>query len=329
MKIKDSFDAVECAIWKRIHPIRRLRERVVLISVFMSHAFSSGGLSDEPGMAQGSPARIKVACIGDSITRGVLLANPARESYPAKLALLLGPAYEVRNLGIGDATMLKKGDFPYWNEPAYQQSLAWGPDVVLIKLGSNDSEPHNWRYKTNFVADYEEFITSYRGLSSQPRILLCTPCPVYESPYRETVANEIAPLVRSIAEGLDLALIDFHHVMSGHSDWFPDNVHPNSRGTTVMAAMAWAAVAGGLPGPSLPSLTIERPAPNRLVLSWAAPWSGSVLQSTTVLRTVNPPWTVVEQPAVLDGSTVRVTNNLSGPLRFYRLWTPASPRAEP
>ena len=42
-----------------------------------------------PGLV-GIGAPIKVACIGDSITEGTGLSNPALESYPAKLHRLLG-----------------------------------------------------------------------------------------------------------------------------------------------------------------------------------------------------------------------------------------------
>src|SRR5882757_6805569 len=60
-------------------------------------------------------AAINVACVGDSITYGSGASDPATKSYPAVLAGLLGGGYAVGNFGHGGTTLLKSGDFPYWN----------------------------------------------------------------------------------------------------------------------------------------------------------------------------------------------------------------------
>jgi acyl-CoA thioesterase-1 len=144
---------------------------------------------------------LKVACVGDSITEGAGLSNPTLESYPARLQRLTGTNnFLVRNYGVSGRTLLKKGDFPYWKESAFKQSQDWGPDVVIIKLGTNDSKPQNWRHSTNFVADYEEMIGIYSSLPSHPRIFLCTPAPVYANGAFDIkpgiVATNIAPTTR-------------------------------------------------------------------------------------------------------------------------------------
>src|SRR5690348_3809700 len=97
--------------------------------------------------------QLKIACIGDSITMGSGLANPAVESYPGRLQRLLGTNYVVRNYGLSGRTLLKEGDFPYWTESAFTQSKNWAPDIVIIQLGTNDSKPQNWKYGTNFVSE--------------------------------------------------------------------------------------------------------------------------------------------------------------------------------
>ena len=88
---------------------------------------------------------VRIACVGDSITEGSGLGNPAVESYPARLQRLLGTHYLVRNFGVSGRTLLKKGDYPYWKESAYRLSRDFAPDIVLIKLGSNDAKSFNWR----------------------------------------------------------------------------------------------------------------------------------------------------------------------------------------
>ena len=43
--------------------------------------------------------KIRIACIGDSITEGARLADPAHDSYPARLQVLLGAGYdEIRQI---------------------------------------------------------------------------------------------------------------------------------------------------------------------------------------------------------------------------------------
>ncbi|HOV77962.1 MAG TPA: GDSL-type esterase/lipase family protein, partial [Sedimentisphaerales bacterium] len=98
-----------------------------------------------------------VACIGDSITYGSGIADRANDSYPAQLQRILrqyDPAWQVSNFGVSGATLLRRGDKPYIRESAYTAALASKPDIVVIKLGTNDSKPQNWQYKEDFVADY-------------------------------------------------------------------------------------------------------------------------------------------------------------------------------
>ena len=271
-------------------------------------------------------APLKIACIGDSITEGSGLSNPAVESYPARLQRLLGTNCIVRNYGISGRTLLKKGDYPYWREAYFKQSHDWLPDLVLIKLGTNDSKPYNWKHGTNFVAEFEELVASYASLASAPRIIACTPCPVFGNGAFDikpgTVATNIAPAIRDLAARLDLGLIDFHDRLAGHSAWFPDTVHPNSKGTAAMAAIVFDALTGGPPSAPPPAVELVRLASTRVVVQWPAEWAGLVVQSTTALRGTSTVWTVVEQVAGSDGTRVRQTNSTTGAARLYRLWQP-------
>nr|WP_199200271.1 GDSL-type esterase/lipase family protein [Adhaeribacter arboris] len=95
-----------------------------------------------------SQSKIKVACVGNSITEGAGVETGKK--YPEQLQTLMGDTYEVKNYGIGGRTLLKKGDYPYWNEVKYQEVLQWQPNIVIIKLGTNDSKPQNWQHKADF-----------------------------------------------------------------------------------------------------------------------------------------------------------------------------------
>jgi lysophospholipase L1-like esterase len=58
--------------------------------------------------------KIKILCVGNSITEGWGLPDPATQCYPALLQGLLGSRFEVINSGLSGRTLLKNGDVPYW-----------------------------------------------------------------------------------------------------------------------------------------------------------------------------------------------------------------------
>lgn len=111
---------------------------------------------------------IKVACVGNSITYGAFIQNRELNCYPAQLQAYLGSGYEVKNFGVSGCTLLSQGDLPYVKTDTYRQSLDYQPDIVFIKLGTNDSKPQNRIYLDQFKHDYLELIDSYRVLPSTP-----------------------------------------------------------------------------------------------------------------------------------------------------------------
>jgi lysophospholipase L1-like esterase len=270
-------------------------------------------------------APTKIACIGDSITEGAGLGNASLESYPARLQRLLGTNnFTVRNFGVSGRTLLKKGDFPYWKEAAFTNSQNFGPDIVIIQLGTNDGKPYNWKYGTNFVSDYKDMISTYAALPSAPRIFLCTPCTAFRTGAFDinpgTVRTNIVPAVRALVTELALPLIDLHTRLT-NSTWFPDNIHPNSKGAAAMAAVMYENLFG--PPNGTPRVAAERIAPNRFVLSWPQAWGNLVPQSTLSLRGTNTSWSVVEtSPPVGDGTTIRHTNTIAGAARLFQLRQP-------
>ena len=68
--------------------------------------------------------RIKVACIGNSITYGYGLPDRTTQSYPAQLQKMLGESYQVENFGKSGATLLNKGHRPYMQSIAERSTLA-------------------------------------------------------------------------------------------------------------------------------------------------------------------------------------------------------------
>jgi acyl-CoA thioesterase-1 len=203
------------------------------------------------GLAWASPAwAVKIACVGDSITYGYGLGNRAQESWPSVLQTLVGSKHTVQNFGSSGCTLLKKGDKPYWNDPAFGASDSFKPDIAIVMLGTNDAKPQNWSHKAEFAADYGSMIDHYRGLGAT--VYVAVPPPVF-SPGAfdidpDVLNNEIVPLIRTIATDASAPLIDVFAALSGKGSLFPDTVHPNVEGSRQIAQTVAAALDAGTAG---------------------------------------------------------------------------------
>ena len=198
---------------------------------------------------------IKVACIGNSITDGYGIDMNDAYGYPAQLQKMLGKDYWVKNFGVSARTMLNKGDFPYMNEMAWKDALAFKPDIVIIKLGTNDSKPENWKYGAEFKHDLQQMITTLRPDLAQPvkkknkkkatvqpagpQIFLCTPIPAFKSTWNindSVIVNNIIPIQQEVAKEYGLQVIDLHTLFANDSDKvIDDGIHPDNKGAQKMA----------------------------------------------------------------------------------------------
>lgn len=189
-------------------------------------------------------AQVKIACIGDSITEGSGLSSTS-ESYPSQLQGLLRTSYSVGNFGKAGSALLKTSKGDYWTETVYKNALAWNPDVVIIKLGTNDSKAGNWVYKSRFYNDYVDFINSFKSLPSKPKIYICYPLPAYDNRYdiqEEVIKKEIIPIIKQVAKETNTTFIDLYTPFYGKKELLPDGVHPNAAGAKYLAQEVYKAI---------------------------------------------------------------------------------------
>lgn len=192
---------------------------------------------------------IKVACVGNSITYGFGIDRRDSLSYPAQLARLLGEKWEVQNFGVTSRTMLKKGDLPYMNELAYADAKSFLPDVVLIKFGTNETKPCNWKYQDDFISDYRDLIRSFQELESKPIVVVMKPVPVFPKHERWGINDScivccINPKIDQLVEEFNIPVIDLHAALDGQGNLFPDKVHPNAEGAAIIAKTVYEALVG-------------------------------------------------------------------------------------
>lgn len=216
-----------------------MRKTVYLIVSFLLISLLS--------QAQETSEVIRVACVGNSITYGAGISNREKDSYPAVLGQLLGRDYEVQNFGFNARTLLMKGDLPYMKESMFQDMLNYNPNIVIIKLGTNDSKSRNWKFKSDFQKDMQTMVSACQALSAKPKIYLCYPAKAYLTGpdiNDSIIVNGIIPVVNLIARKNGTEIIDLHTITSGMPENFPDRVHPNTAGAHRMAEFIYEALTG-------------------------------------------------------------------------------------
>jgi len=196
------------------------------------------------GLGVSAQTKIKVACIGNSITAGSINDPVDFEPYPFRLQVLLQQfkpdAYEVRNFGVSGRTVLKNTADSYWKESKYSEVLAWQPDIVIIKFGTNDSKNSIWPYhKTEFYNDYIAFVNSIKNLSSHPKIYICYSLAAFSNYAQindKVIREEIIPQVKKVALRSSATYIDLYTAFTGKRNIIKsDGIHPTQEGAEFLA----------------------------------------------------------------------------------------------
>jgi lysophospholipase L1-like esterase len=191
-------------------------------------------------------ARTRVACVGDSLTYGKGLRERARQAYPAVLGRLLGSNYEVKNFGVNGCTALRQSNKPYWEQRALNRASEFNPQVVVVMLGSNDSKPACWDPPA-FRRDLTALAERFQHLPTRPRVLLCTPTPVFRDRWGvrgSTLDREVIPQILHVAASKRLQVVDMHTLLRDTPQRFPDGIHPDGQAAEQMARAVQRALAG-------------------------------------------------------------------------------------
>ncbi|WP_294592490.1 GDSL-type esterase/lipase family protein [uncultured Rikenella sp.] len=196
------------------------------------------------------PAPVRVACVGNSITYGMLVEDRERNCYPAVLGRMLGAGYDVRNFGHSGATLLNKGHNPYTKTKEYAEAIAFRPDIVVIHLGINDTDPRNWpNFRDEFIPDYAALIESFREANPAAKVYICrmTPIPHRHRRFKAGTRDwhhQIQEAIERVAASQRTGLIDLEPVLKDRPELLPDAVHPNVEGARLLAEEIYRALTG-------------------------------------------------------------------------------------
>lgn len=198
--------------------------------------------------------KVKVACVGNSVTYGVGIANRDVDSYPAQLQRLLGDDYETGSFGKSGATLLNKGFRPYVEQEEYRQALQFAGDLVVIHLGLNDTDPRAWPYyRDEFVHDYMALIDTFRSVNPACRIWICQMTPIAHRHHRFKSGTRdwywmIQEKIEHVAQWADVGLIDLQYPLYHRPELLPDALHPNVEGAGILAKKVYQALTGDFGG---------------------------------------------------------------------------------
>jgi acyl-CoA thioesterase I len=173
---------------------------------------------------------IRVACVGDSLTRGT--------EYTLFLWGHLGSTnYLLSDFGVGGTTVSNNSEKPYTNQSAFLLAQNYQPNIVIIMLGTNDACEGVNETTTSFAADYKALIAAFQALPTKPAIYIVEPPPIYNSTglSNTLLNNRVLPGIQTVAAQTGATLIDANTPLQNKADLFPDGVHPDADGAKIIA----------------------------------------------------------------------------------------------
>ena len=203
-------------------------------------------------------AVIKIACIGNSVTFGYGHKNPKATSYPSVLQQMMGDKYKVGNFGHSGATLLRKGHNPYYKTGAFKEAISFAPDIAVIHLGLNDTDPRNWtNFRDEFATDYAWLIDTFRKVNPAVKIFISRMTPIFHDHPRFRSGTrdwfwQIQEAIPQIAKVNHTGLLDFHTPLYARPELFPDALHSDEEGAQILAKTVYEKVTGDYGGLQMP-----------------------------------------------------------------------------
>ena len=195
----------------------------VLSRILLSALFA---LSFTMSVCAQTNTKTKVACIGDSLTRGYLLEDA--QSYPAQLQQLLGAQYEVRNFGHTSSYVIDDGPV----------------EILIFMFGANDVGAYNFT-PLYFQNQYRELIDSFRQTKKHPKIYLII-APDSRDLHFGLIQQTIQP-VMTLGQQLPATVINPYYLFLGHpEDYLSDGLHLTGTAYGKLAQLVYQAMQGSV-----------------------------------------------------------------------------------
>lgn len=274
--------------------------------------------------------KIKVACVGNSVTYGHGIEDREKNSYPAQLQRMLGDGYEVVNFGKSGATLLRRGHRPYNEQEECKAALDFSADRVVIHLGLNDTDPRDWpNYRDDFTKDYLTLIDAFRQANPKCKIWICRLTPIsHRHPRFKSGTRDwywqIQQNIEEIAALANTGLIDLQAGLYDRPDLLPDALHPTAEGAGIIARTVCQALTGDYGGLQMPvtysdNMVLQREKPLRIAGTANAGEKvtvGIAGQKGEAVTAPDGKWSVILRPMKAGGPYTLSISAASGKLDY-------------
>lgn len=235
---------------------KKLRKRFMVMIISLLLVCSGFGSMAAAGYAaETKSGKIKIACVGDSLTEGYTSSGGLKGStaYPAVLEKLLGEGYEVGNFGKTSYTLMKGTDKSYWNSAEYKESQNYDADIVVIILGTNDSKSKYWD-EEQFKEDAAALVETYENLESAPEVIFAVSPQCYQTSGTDITKDTVEVLQevqRELIEEQGWESVDLYQLTADREDLYhKDGVHFTDEGYAYLAECIYEVITGVEPAVS-------------------------------------------------------------------------------
>lgn len=199
-------------------------------------------------------SKIKIACLGDSITQAVnldTLDHYQELAWPHVLKEVLG-AEEVVNLGIGGSSIGR-----YWADAFVDRytEIPEDTDLIFVMGGTNDGFCASFvefgnseeRAPRTFWGDLDELMDGLKEDYPEAEVIFLTPIPNSLHDYLKAERKYLMPqeefseVIITLAEEHGMEVFDLYNsnILDGHDKdnilhLMPDGVHPNEEGYRIL-----------------------------------------------------------------------------------------------
>ena len=195
---------------------------------------------------------IRIACIGDSLTRGdgrhetwrkrSPRSLEGRGNYPMLLSSLLGASADVRNFGHGGTTACNGSNSPYQQTREYRRAIKFRPHLLVLMLGTNDAKDTHWGLGCD-ATTLTEGLTAIRASLGMPPSVIFEPPPILREKWaiRKTLLKVTRTVVQSYVSNSGCSAVYLgHHARALHSPsparlFIADGVHLSVQGSNLLA----------------------------------------------------------------------------------------------
>ncbi len=209
--------------------------------------------------------KIRISCVGDSITYGLKASNITLKSYPAQLKSMIGnkqcvvqnfgksSSYMISNKDYPDFKLASSNSIPYTSTNEYRSSLESKPDIVVICLGANDAYVSNVNRGIDqakyFYESAVKLAKTYQALETKPTVYFMYPPARWDAQYRlDYIKNTLKAEIDKAAKECGCEVIDLfsateQYAQNRNTTYIDsDGIHLADKGYEVMAKCVFDAI---------------------------------------------------------------------------------------